>query len=73
MKKLISGKHLKGHIDGDVYFFAPMEVETGDLEGLMKQLKEAEEIFTEMRNHLTQREEERDLKLVEEMEKKEAK
>ena len=60
LKKLVKGGFVNGHIENDVYVFGENVVAKDKMVELFAELQEAEVIFTDMRNHLTQREEERD-------------
>ena len=73
LKKLVKGGFVNGHIENDVYVFGENVVAKDKMVELFAELQEAEVIFTDMRNHLTQREEERDAILVAEAEEKERK
>ena len=71
LKKLVDGGFVNGRIDGEIFYFGENVIPTKGMEELFAQLQEAEGIYMDMRNHLTQREEERDLMLVALAEEKE--
>ncbi|EDR29970.1 hypothetical protein, conserved [Entamoeba dispar SAW760] len=59
LNKLIQKGLIKAQFDGDIIIFEEVKVKDQELVGLLFQLKECEQIYEEMKHHLTIREEEK--------------